>query len=365
MANQQRRQSECAGSTFLFTFPFWVYVDRESPPSVAELNWGGAQIRIYPPFRSAAANYMSLPAIDPQHVPYLPSATRVTIPPVHFAPMAVVPLLRTDGTEGFPVLAISTPQWEELPRTFPMDSLRVDVLNSTNTPLLANALVSKLLAAIRWHSGQWWIGHSVGVFPGLLRQWFPISSDGTILFQGKSERTTQVRTVDGSEAAIGQELWNRVVADVSAGTEPDLSFLLLLDARYHGYTGDFRRGILDAAVACEQAKDDAFEQVWSRLHPGERYSRGRILKGYDLDKQVDQDLKRLISRSYREEFPHYWSSISHLWSARGNVAHGARVFYRDSGTRVDVGDLEFVQIVVAADHCVRWIQGLGKGDVAN
>lgn len=357
-----RKTTVSAGQTYLFTLPFWIYIDREVPPKVRELNRDGTTIRIYPPFRSAAANYFPLPAINPLCIPYTPTATRTTIPPYHFAPTVIIPLL-TDG-KGFPVLAIQTHEWDKPPRTFPMDSLRIDVLDPAVDLSVANDVVTRLLEALRCHSGQWWIGHSVAVFPGFLRQYFPVASDGSIQFQGESKRTARVRTVDGSEAVIDHELWNRAVADVSAGSEPALSALLLLDARYHGYAGDFRRGILDAAIACEQAKEAAFERTWRALHPGQLYKRGRVLKGYDLDMHLDRDLKKLCGRSYREEFPRHWSSVGHLWSTRGNVAHGEGVFYRSAGTRVHVGEPEFQNIVRAADHCVRWLQRLTAGEAA-
>jgi hypothetical protein len=141
------------------------------------------------------------------------------------------------------------------------------------------------------------------------------------------------------------------------GSTPPETALILLDAYYFAATGEYRRSVIDAATACEQAKDNLFERKW-RERSSESFKRGRVLTGYDLPDHLSTDVKRMTQRSYDVEYPKQFSVIKSLWSARGNIAHGGTLTYRTGETNTEVTRPEATCFGAAARHCVAWLESL-------
>jgi hypothetical protein len=112
------------GNAWLFTFPFSIFVDRESPLRIAETTWGDKRIRFYPPFRSAPADFTQSPAVDPHAIPFAKSAPHID-PKFKLRKLVVYPLLQ-EGKTGTAVHVVAGSSWKNPPRSFPMDSLRCD-----------------------------------------------------------------------------------------------------------------------------------------------------------------------------------------------------------------------------------------------
>ena len=128
--NEQIEKEELnIGEAGLYTFPFWLYVDTRTPMLGRELLKGGSLIRFYPPFRSASANFMPMPRIRPEAVPFLSEVKpNSLLPMLH---VVTLPIFQPDGGPG--TIALLSDQWGEKPKIFPMDSLRIDLFSTPNT----------------------------------------------------------------------------------------------------------------------------------------------------------------------------------------------------------------------------------------
>lgn len=172
--------------SYVFTYPFWIVVDTQSPPSTAEINAGGYLVRLYPPFRSGPANFIPMPAVNPNAIPFVPG-TKPEISPAltEVSPLAALPVLGLDDKGRATMRLAGGLEWGQLAnmREFPMDSLRVDIVGSDEldenvADEAAKRASRELMLLLRWRSRQWWVSRSVDALAGYLRVWFTALGDG-------------------------------------------------------------------------------------------------------------------------------------------------------------------------------------------
>jgi len=342
--------------SYLFTYPFWIVVDRQSPPAIAEVNAGGYLLRLYPPFRSGPANFIPMPAVNPHAIPFIPG-TKPEINPTftHVPTLAAVSGLTPGGQGGVPLRFAWGADWGDLAdvRDFPMDSLRVDIvgpneLDESVADEAAKEASDRLTGLLRWRSRQWWIGRSVDALAGYLRVRFSALEDGTPTENLQDAyKYTSARTARGDELAVTADLWDTVVRNLRANRSIPTHELLLMDAIYFEAIRDIRRSVLDCAAACELVKDAVYgRKGWTKA-------------SYDLPKQIGENLQRFLSgRSYETDHPEHFAMIDHLWDARGNITHSGRVEYRQAGKVVQVDSTNAKEFIRSAEHCVAWLEGL-------
>ncbi len=150
-------------------------------------------------------------------------------------------------------------EFEQFPSIMPMDSLRIDLLSrEENKDQIVHSSVSKLIQLIRHKTKQWWMEHHNTA--SLLRANFDILKNGFPL--EKPWSNAMGRTVTGDEIPIDEAIWEESINDLEQEKVSPLYALLNLDARYFAAISDFRRAVLDAVIACEQARDIHFERLW-------------------------------------------------------------------------------------------------------
>ena len=327
-----------AGTSYLFTYPFWFFVDTASKPTVVEITIKNTLVRFYPPFRSAPANFISMPFINPHNIP-INNKTRLRVD-AKIKDMAAIPLLREN--EGITMRTTLTREWKNPPAKFPMDSIRIDILGDIegNEP---EELSVKLINQLRWRSRQWWIGRSSDVSSGHIRNSFDISTEGEPI--SILDGIAKGRTVAGFEIAIDDSVWQASINDIKDTVEAPLYDVLLLDSYYFAAAKDIRRSVLDLATACEVTKNITFERLNLQKD------------GTDLLKHLSITLEKQINRSYEKEENANYSIIKDLWIARGNIAHG-KIEYRYNGQTVVIDDRRVIDFAKAAENCVRWLEAL-------
>ncbi len=339
--NMMAPQTSKAGLSVLYTYPFWIYVDTSLPLPVMEITLEDRFPRIYPPFRSAPANFISMPFINPQSIPSvsnfeLRGNSRIK-------DVAAIPQLDRDADGTFSMHLTRASEWHNPPVRFPMDSIRIDIIGDLQGDDVPTEVSAKLMQQLRWRSHQWWIGRASDVSSGHIRNDFNVSRKGEPLseLQGRASG----RTVNGDEEAIDVPLWQSAITDIGDGVEPPLYDVLLLDARYFEAAGDIRRSVLDSATACELAKNITYERL------------NLSKSGTDLVKHLSGILDEQINRSYEREKSTNYAIIKDLWIARGNIAHG-KIAYRYSGQTVRIDGKRAGEFAQAAEDCVRWLERL-------
>lgn len=340
------------GRSRLYSFPFWLIVDASWPPEVAETIFGGTKYRIYPPFRSAPANFVWMPEVAPHAIPFLPGTKPQMPQNLRLLTTASVPNLGTKPE----ILVCWAPEWNEnnRPGNFPMDSLRLDWYGEQGSE--AEPFLLSFLEQLRWLSGQWWIGRSVDGILGYVRNEFGILANGQPIERPLG--TVRAHSPTGDEKPITNGLWLRSIENIQNAQLPLSYEILLLDARYTLAIGDLRMTIINAATACEQAIDYHFERIWNAVKKGEKYRKGKICKGYDISKHVSSDISALIERAFSSDHPRDYEFITHLWDARGNVAHGKAAEFRRNGNVHSVNQGSAQTMLRAAHQLVSWLTTL-------
>jgi len=343
---------------YIYSFPFWLYVDTSSDLPITQIQISEHEVRIYPPFRSGPANFITMPHINFKQIPFPPGSSpeliRFEIPQV-----AAYPLLGINSRGKAAIFLTDMKEWDKPINPFPMDSLRLDFLQTRKDELnFAEMIVGKLLTLIRWHTRQWWVTHSMDGLLSYKRAKFPISMNGMPV--GKPLGLGCMRTVLGNERGLDTALWALAINHLRDGVEPPAYDLLLLDAQYFSSVGNIKRSVLDLSMACEQAIETVVQRIWKLKSLNQKFKRKRVLPGDDLIENLGRNLKRFTGHSYEEENPKKYSVIKDLWKARNSVAHGGFAQYVRDGRTVKVVDVKAREFCEAAYHCVRWIQSLEK-----
>lgn len=350
-SNEDARQA----MAYLFSYPFWIYVSPELPTDeIMYFKQENLKIYIYPPFRSGDANTLPIPTIKMENIPFANWVNPDGTP--HTDKIVVgIPIMELDPETGNKQgIIIDKPDHYCLPSIKPMDSIRFDIYG--NVPSGVEAQINnKLIEIIRFRSKQWWIGQSlrgiIGFNSGI---GFHIDINGNPI-------SCPINRIDVSGEFIGDELpidsniWNTITDDLMNGSQPPISEILMLDAKHHFASRDFRRFVLDAATACEYVKDETFKRLWGTKSSTE-FNRDVVLGSWDMSKHLDVKLKNHFGISYKEEHPSHWKEIQNLWDARGNVSHGSLCAYGKPQIIIDRDKAK--DILHSALHCISWLKSL-------
>ncbi|MEA2574600.1 MAG: hypothetical protein QOH93_1898 [Chloroflexia bacterium] len=351
---------QVAGVGQLLTFSPPIILDQDARLQIRTIKVGMFSFRIYPPFRSGPANYLPVPEVKLTEVPWLLGFSVQVPHEIKLMRMAAVPQLGLNAEGMARVVMTLDTEWKDPPEQLPMDSLRIDVFPEDPSSLQVEegwpqfgvetqTVVSLLMEWLRVYSKQWWIGRPAGAITGHGRNTFPIDANGLMLHE-PAGGLEGLRVVEGDELVVDEELWKAAVDKLEQEMEPPLQEVLLLDARYHLTSGDIRRAIMDAATACEVARDQAFSRIGIRLSESDN----------DLLRHRRKDVRDRNRPSYQSDEPDHYASIDELWVARGKIAHGNAPRYRDksAGAMRPIDDQKMGELRKSAEHLVRWLDKL-------
>ncbi len=345
------------GTALLYTFPFLIYVDSQSPIKVKEIIIDDTTIRIYPFFRSGKANFIPMPPISVESIPFIEGLNIEPNNNLIIPTLAAIPSLEKDVNGESIMHLFVKEEFEQFPSIMPMDSLRIDLLSrEENKDQIVHSSVSKLIQLIRHKTKQWWMEHHTTA--SLLRANFAILKNGFPL--EKPWSNAMGRTVTGDEIPIDEAIWEESINDLEQEKVSPLYALLNLDARYFAAISDFRRAVLDAVIACEQARDIHFERLWFLKAGDVPFKINRVLSGVNLPVHLSADLLKMTNNthSFEIEHPNDFAVIEDLWDARGNIAHGRPNQYRRDGVLNDVNEDKITEFIKSTSRCIKWLESI-------
>lgn len=349
-------ESKTGGNSYLFSFPFWIIVDSTSILEILEIEVNNYKVRFYPPFRSAPANYIASPTIDPLKIPFL-DGVKVNISPDFKIPtIAAYPSLEWDSTGMTGLIPHWKDTWERDLKNFPMDSMRIDIISEDSTEQQATDIIQQLLINLRDVSFQWWIRYSVASLIGYLRSTFKSAENGQPLDLPYSTGTGATTTK--LTLPINNKLWKNAILKLQEGYKPLLSYELYMDGLYFMAINDIRRAIIDFTIACEYAKDQTSKRLWEKKNGNKKYKRGKILSGNSLPVHLSQDFFKNFNYSYKVDRPKEFENIEELWKVRGNVAHGGELRFIRNGKTVFADHTQCRIFSDATLDCIEWLFSL-------
>lgn len=345
-----------SGKAHLFSYPFWMYVSPDFPQDkVIEFRMADIIMRIYPPFRSGDANSLPIPSIKIKNIPFA-KWFQPDGKPFERESVVLVPAMQAKADGSHDLHLIDKPDdYSLLPLVKPMDSLRLDIFGKIENGK-DHEINNRFIELIRYRSKQWWIGQTlkgiVGFNTGI---GFKIDKEGKPV--GPPEHRVDVSgEFIGDEKPIDFNIWSKVVNDLISDNQPPIAEILMLDAKHHFASRDFRRFVIDAATACEYVKDDTFKKLWTARHSTE-FDRNDVLGKWHLANHLDVKLKKHFSISYKEAHPLHWEQVNNLWDARGNVSHGGMCAY-GAPPPIMIDRDKAKEMLSSALHCIEWLKSL-------
>lgn len=288
--------------SFIAVLPYDLHVQDEGCDPVT-FRWGGARVRGYWPFSDKASGRRTLPSLPTHRIPFGPTANRRQ-----------------------PQLLLLAPEVREPASVKFANALRIDLFTETpreddDLARTAESVLRSMLRAIRYVTGQWWIGHPHRAGEGLIRSSFMTDTEGNIVDRAVSV-TVRVDARFGSERTLTAEMFQVVLPALDGVPFQQRHRDIFFDGVYYFVArDDIPRAVVNAVLALEMAIEGGVGRLAaSRGHSFEEMR--RVLVGGDLLANIAKSLPRLITRDFPTECPEDFQCIKQLWKTRGDLAHG-------------------------------------------
>jgi hypothetical protein len=132
---------------------------------------------------------------------------------------------------------------------------------------------------------------------------------------------------------------------------------LLSDAQTSVLSGDYRRGVLEMAIACEVAIKQAFFKAATPAGSAFEYleDKGKVhLRAIDL---LHGPAFEAFSSSFKDSNPAEYQHLDYLFRCRNKIAHRALAVYRDDGGVVHSVDRRTLELWwQSVDYLFQWLQ---------
>lgn len=333
------------GRAYLCCFPFDIYVSLEQPPPYA-IEVAGQIVTVYFPFRSHASPSEGSPQLDPERIPYregtFAPASRDAIP------ISLAAVQNMSSNSGV------------------ADCIRLDLADLATTDLKAvgaekdvRDILFSFARLVRWVTGQWWVGMDKLFENSLVRNVFTINEKGERV--GVFVGIRSVFRHFGFEKPLDAATFKWVCEAIAGGQHPPPYRDIVYDAIYWYARRDYRRVVLDAAVACEMIRDALVEGV-SRTMGVSARKVGKSLIGDDVREHLDNGFPEGYNLSFSAANSEAYQAVSQLWIARGNIAHGRPPIIRDGATSRTPTEDDYRRWLLACFDLVRWYEGLNWDD---
>lgn len=324
-------------TSFIYGFPFLIYLSKVDRPRVKTFEISNVRVRIYPPFLGKDHEINNMNSFDPDKII---SFSTKKFKNIKFNKHPLISVYRNELVE------IS-------------NCLRIDIdtnSRSFNQNEFLSSLVSKLLNHIRNDCDQFEIG-SKEFYGDFNIGSFETNKNGdqlSVIIYKTSFHTYNLGKV------LNENAWNQIIRKLKEDEEPDIVKTLLLDSYNYLVNQDYSRMILGLSWALEILRDQTLEKIWIILGKEGKFKIGKILTGNNLTDHLDYDFKKICGESFKENLPNDYKTIVNLWSARNNVAHGKKSFYFEDGQKIPIDKINAMIIFEATQKCINWLTKLGK-----
>ncbi len=236
------------------------------------------------------------------------------------------------------------------------DGLRVDVWGPDAIECV-EPFVSSFMGWLQHISGQPWIGSVDQHHRSEMQRLFAIDADGaaTEPVGGQAKMVVMPRF-----KLVTDEMWRTAFAYASL-YEPPVYSSLFFAALNAAAIGDYRRAVMNLAMALETCRDVTFGRLHSRAPANEdEPSLAPPFEGTDLLNHVSKNAYDVFGHNFKTEQPEHWANLRKLYITRHHVAHGRPAMFKESGTWVRVDMKIFESMELAARALLQWMCDLVK-----
>jgi hypothetical protein len=316
---------EKSGATYLFLFPFDLYVADDLATQTSFVDH--TEVRIHPPFLNDPDGDLPIPQIEVDAIPN--------------DPPAIAPDYNRVRLKNFARSA-----WFAERR----NALRVDLLPDQGASFAAT-VVEDWLGLVRWWTRQWWVGRDRRHQEDYLRNGFDIN--------GLGERLGGVVTYYGEyggfaiEEPLTLEHTRNIRGNLTNGRKIPLSWDVFLDAIYFHASRHVPRAVLNAAIACEARIGEDVARIGAR----ETWSKSKIKMITGPNDFVGQlhNLEQELAVTFQGTEADQRDWLEALRTCRGNVAHGSRALYAKAGATIEASNEDVFMMLDATLALSNWL----------
>lgn len=345
----------------VFTFPYWLIVDKININKTFTIKKDGAELKFYPPFRTSPANEAFTP--QPDKVFFLDGKLRSINPQYKIPKVSMYPLFNDDGLgiKGFQIEEREIWNGNRRDRKdFPVDTIRVDVKGANKISVYKE--IKDLMETIRISTNQWWIGHlpysmdNISITQNVDADGNPTSAPPTVL-------TPPILVTSFKERIVNTGIWTDSLKSLITNNKPKIYDSLVQDAMYYTMRGDSRRVILDLARALDIAIDINFSRIWIREDMGTagNYSRKSFIRNIPPESGSSHNSRTYIpllvshvtynkvnGRSFRLEYSNEFENLKEFWDKMRNpVSHGGNVELNPNAS---------TKVINSINKCIKWLE---------
>lgn len=340
--------------TYIYTFPFWFWTSIEIKNEVSELKWNNNLLRIYSPFVMGKLYDLNLHQHRSGEVPILEGVkTKKEFKNIK-APLSFPHL---NGKDITMLMDEEINSIDKLIDPFPANSIRIDYLNVEKS-FSEDNFVQNLAEWIRCKTGLFWVGK---VMPSIYRyNKLKYKSDlkGEQLSNGEVEAT--FFTLSGYEKSVNKEIWNSSLIEAIQDNAPPLYQSIFHDARYMHFIKDFRRAVLNSAIAIEEALKYYARKFFISTHTDKKFKFTRHFDNSKLKHNLDKHSKDFFGVSLKEENRPLYDLICQLWDTRHSTAHSGNAVIVENGDIRRVTEKDSIRFINAVKDLTKWLEEIPK-----
>lgn len=320
--------AEEIGGLYVISYSGALIVQDLAQFASKEIVTDGRRLILDPPVRLASLTWRPIPQADDNNIRriiQIPAGVRIT--PLR---LAVFPAFVEGGTPGLRS-HIDLPEGEgSLEPDAPPDTFLVHVYgkNEGNGAQLAEEIINNLLSWLRVMTLQWWIGQPSEPVSGNLQLRFSLSAERHI--DGFPTPRCRATTPGEDARPVSPDMWLQALEKVQQERQPPRHKLLLLDAEYNYFSGNYSVCIILVISAFEIIRNKILET---------QMARSAVKKiGTDILKHVKELFEEKFKRNLEKEKPECFEFLRACWVARGHVAHGKELLWRWGGGEMNFKD---------------------------
>jgi len=342
--------------TCIYTFPYWFWTCKELKSKAIPLKWKKNFLRVYSPFVMGKLEDMTLYSQDSGEVPVL-DGTKKTNQYINIK--QPIPFPHLNGNSVTVVVKGKKNYSESLIDPYPANSIRIDYIN-TEPSFDDEIFIGYFVEWLRCKTGLFWMGKIMPNMYRVNRLKFKSNFKGEQ--QSNGEVTANFFTLSGDEKSVCDEIWKESLVEAIQGNVPPLYMSIYHDSRFMHFTRDYRRAVLNSAIACEEALKFFAREYHVTKHPDKIFKSNKHFKGTNLTNHLDLYSKDFFGVSLKEENTALYEIIEQLWIARHSTAHSANAVIREQGKERVVTDKDSIRFIIAVKELIKWLKEVSRID---
>ncbi len=149
----------------------------------------------------------------------------------------------------------------------------------------------------------------------------------------------------------------KIVDSLQRAHQPNLAETLLLDAHALFALLRLREGIVILGTACEIASDEYLRHIGKSGDPQADKVLGTRNTSF-AERRFHLLTQHFSQGSLKNDDPGTFELVEQLYRTRNNIAHEGLLYFKDSGTPVDVDAKKAGEHLFAAERALRWLDDL-------